>query len=280
MSAQFEFWRSQNTAPYHFPMAESVWRESMFSDIDGEGRPLFSRLETQVTRRAGSITGLIQYGRTAFGFDRAGNLSDQISCSVIRTLCFDPAYPEDGQQLLRTAMANLGDRERIYAFFHYFGMSACARHGKLHESAAHVESLLLGNGFVIEHENAYYARTLTLADTAPGTIGLRWAPLSPGGCQEFTASVGDTDIGCGQVHFLPQGDIAYLRWIYISEPRQHQGLGTAILRQLFAQLYQMGIRRFDTDTALSNTAARGCYEKTGFSYKGVTRSYYTNDHEN
>ena len=47
------------------------------------------------------------------------------------------------------------------------------------------------------------------------------------------------------------------------------------MKQLFAELYQMGIRRFDTDTALSNTAAQGYYEKTGFTNAGITRSYYT-----
>jgi ribosomal protein S18 acetylase RimI-like enzyme len=48
------------------------------------------------------------------------------------------------------------------------------------------------------------------------------------------------------------------------------------MKQLFKQLYDMGIRQFDTDTALSNTAAQGYYEKTGFTNAGITRSYYTN----
>ena len=275
MSEEFAFWRRQNTAPFSFPMEESVWRDSMFSDVDGDGRPLFSRLETSVSRRNGDITGLIQYGKTAFGFDASGEISKQVSYSVIRTLCFDPAFPEDGETLLRSAMADLDSRERIYAFFHYFGMSVCARHGKLHESASHVEKLLLDNGFVIEHENVYYARALTSLDTAPNSLRLIWGPLTPGGCRSFTAFAGQAEIGWGQVHFLPQGDIAYLRWLCIDEKRQHQGFGSGVLQQLFGQLYRMGIRRFDTDTALSNTAAQSCYEKNGFSFEGITRSYHT-----
>lgn len=275
MSEEYAFWHAQNTAPFPFPTEESLWQDSMFADVDGEGRPLFSQLETNISRRAGTVTGLIQYGRTAFGFDPAGEISDQISYSIVRTLCFDPKFPEDGEKLLRGAMADLGNQQRIYAFFHYFGMSACARHGKLHESAPHVENLLLDNGFVVEHENVYYARSLTPADAVPGSLSLRWDSLSPGGCRDFAACDGQREIGWGQVHFLPQGDIAYLRWLCIDEKHQHQGFGSAVLRQLFGRLYQMGIRRFDTDTALSNTAAQSCYEKNGFSYEGITRSYYT-----
>ena len=153
-------------------------------------------------------------------------------------------------------------------------MSACARHGKLHESSPHVEKLLLDNSFLVEHENVYYARTLTEQDAAPNRVSLNWKALSEGNCREFAASQNGTEVGWGQVHFLPQKDIAYLRWIYVDEKHQHQGLGTAIMGQLFAELYQMGIRRFDTDTALSNTVAQQYYEKTGFTNEGITRSYY------
>lgn len=73
---------------------------------------------------------------------------------------------------------------------------------------------------------------------------------------------------------FPQGDIAYLRWIYIDGSCQHRGYGSRVMRALLAQLYAMGIRRFDTDTALDNLAAQGCYEKTGFRREGITRSYY------
>lgn len=77
------------------------------------------------------------------------------------------------------------------------------------------------------------------------------------------------------MHFLPQGDIAYLRWIYIDEKKQHQGFGTAVMQSMFSDLFQMGIRRFDTDTALSNRIAQQYYEKNGFTNDGITRSYYT-----
>lgn len=40
-------------------------------------------------------------------------------------------------------------------------------------------------------------------------------------------------------------------------------------------LFAKGIRRFDTDTALSNLAAQHYYEKKHFTREGITRSYFT-----
>ena len=249
-------------------MDEQTWQNSMYSDTDSDGRPLFAELHTEAVEN-----GLIQYGRTAFGFDDAGEISECIHYPVIRILCFED--PLVGKTLLDCAMNRFNTTERVYAYFHYFGMSACGRHGKLHQKDAHVEKLLLENGFSVEHENVYYSRTLTDADAGGSSILLNWKPLSAGSCCEFAAVANGQEIGWGQVHFLPQGDIAYLRWIYIDGSRQHQGYGTAVMRALFADLYARGIRRFDTDTAPNNIAAQHYYEKTGFTNEGITRSYYT-----
>ena len=264
----FELWRSAHRAPYHFPMTEATWQASMYADVDSDGRSLFDRLHTKIEEN-----GMIQYGTTAFGFDENGELSDAVHHNVIRDIAFSQDKPEIGQQLLTAALQDLDDGSRMYAFFHYFGMSACARHGKLHESSAHIHRLLLRNGFSVEHENVYYSRHLTQADTGSDAL-INWKPLNAGACREFAAIADGREIGWGQVHFLPQGDIAYLRWIYIDGSCQHRGYGSRVMRALLAQLYAMGIRRFDTDTALDNLAAQGCYEKTGFRREGITRSYY------
>lgn len=276
----FDFWRAHHNAPYHFPMNEDTWLQSMDEDIDSDGRQLFDWLTTHYSRTApsksGEINGMIVYGETAFGFDASGEISDSVHHKVIRDLTFPAEAPEIGQELLSHALLELDGEERIHAFFHYFGMSACARHGKLHESNAHIHALLLQNGFIVEHENVYYARNLTREDTAlQREISLRWQKESPGRCREFAALLGDREVGWGQIHFLPQGDIAYLRWIYIDEKLQHQGIGTKTMYALFSELFSMGIRRFDTDTALNNIPAQHYYEKCGFSNKGITRSYYT-----
>lgn len=266
----FDLWRAFAKAPYHFCVEEADWNSSMYHDVDSDGRILFSQLFTETAPH-----GLIQYGRTAFGFDAQGDISDTVQHNVIRLLSFDPAHPKEGEALLQKALDYFGGEARIHAFFHYFGMSVCARHGKLHQLDAHVEKLLLDNSFLVEHENVYYARTLTGSECCKKPVTLLWKERSAGDCREFAAIFEDREIGWGQVHFLPQGDIAYLRWIYIDRQRQHQGFGTAIMHALFHELYEMGIRRFDTDTALSNTAAQGYYEKTGFANCGITRSYYT-----
>jgi len=39
-------------------------------------------------------------------------------------------------------------------------------------------------------------------------------------------------------------------------------------------LYEKGITRFDTDTAINNTVAQHYYEKNGFTREGVSRNYY------
>ena len=39
-------------------------------------------------------------------------------------------------------------------------------------------------------------------------------------------------------------------------------------------LYDKGVTRFDTDTAISNTIAQHYYDKNGFIREGITRSYY------
>lgn len=235
-------------------MEEGIWQKSMNDDVDSDGRPLFTEIKTEAT-----------------GHAEDGNVSNHIRYPVIRDLSFTPEYMDEGESLLKKVLHYFKGEPRIYAFFHYFGMSASTRHGKLHEKERHVAQLLKNHGFVAEHENVYYSRQLTASDTADGQIRLDWKDRSAGNCREFAASMAGQEIGWGQVHFLPQGDIAYLRWIYMDEKRQHTGLGTAVMKQLFRELYRMGIRRFDTDTAQSNSAAQGYYEKNGFTNCGITK---------
>lgn len=274
----FDYWNGTHNAPYHFPMDQAQWYASMYEDVDSDGRKLFDQLFFRYNRPRGTpldhVDGLAVYGTTAFGFDDSGEISDKVHYKVIRDLSFDPALPEVGQHLLDHALEDLGEDGCIYAFFHYFGLSGYARHGKLHESQGHIHTLLLENGFSVEHENVYYSKELSGKDLEDGRIAIGWKELNGGNCREFAASSDGQEFGWGQVHFLPQGHIAYLRWIYIDEKRQHQGLGTAVMATLCAQLRKMGITRFDTDTALQNTAAQGYYEKTGFTNRGITRSYY------
>lgn len=266
----FELWKKLHQGPQHLPMEKDVWAQSMYEDVDSDGRKLFAQLHTDHTAHA-----MVQYGHSAFGFDENGEISNQIHYPIIRDLAFEPEFRAEGEKMLQKALQHFTGEGRIYAFFHYFGMSSCGRHGKLHESDRHISSLLESNGFIVEHENVYYTRHLTESDVGDGRIELLWKERSAGNCREFAASLEGQEICWGQVHFLPQVDAAYLRWIFLDSSRQHTGFGTAVMQQLFKELYARGIRRFDTDTALDNAAAQGYYEKTGFTNAGITRSYYT-----
>ena len=46
------------------------------------------------------------------------------------------------------------------------------------------------------------------------------------------------------------------------------------MKALKSYLFEKGINRFDTDTALSNNVAQHFYEKNNFIKEGITKSYY------
>lgn len=79
---------------------------------------------------------------------------------------------------------------------------------------------------------------------------------------------------CGEIHYLEQPGIAYLRWIYVEEGLQGKGIGTKCMCSLKKYLYDKGIRKLDTDTALTNTGAQHFYEKNKFTRRGISRSFY------
>ena len=63
---------------------------------------------------------------------------------------------------------------------------------------------------------------------------------------------------------------------YVNENITGKGIGTKCMNALKQWLYQKGIKRLDTDTAISNLTAQHYYEKNGFTREGITRSYYSN----
>lgn len=135
--------------PYHYEVNFDTWEKSYLYDIDGNGRILFSDLTTLGAYLEGKLIGFIQYGKTAIGFDNHGEISDTVSYPVIRNFYFSEAQRGAGTMLLNEAVKALSDTsDRIYGFFHYFGMSCYARHGKLFERFAAVHDLLIQNGFV------------------------------------------------------------------------------------------------------------------------------------
>lgn len=262
--------------PYFFSVDFDSWKQSFIADIDGEGRVLFKDLKVIGVYDSGELIGFVQYGKTAFGFNDNGEISSDISYPVIRSLYFKKDKTDAGLQLLKIALQDLGNDEKIYAFFHYFGMTCLARHGKLYEKHAHIENLLAENGFVIEHENVYYSSVLNGTD--PKEIEIKPNDLSIGSQQYIEFSMDGAQVGGCEVHYLDDNK-AYLRWIYVNGDITGKGIGTKCMSSLKMYLYQKGIRKFDTDTALNNIVAQHYYEKNNFTRQGLTKSYYLNNSE-
>ena len=258
--------------PYYFPVTFEHWKDSLFDDCDDDGKPLFSQLKTFVVRRNGRINGFIQFGVTNFTFDHEGKNYDQFY-GVIRNLHYDQDA-ETAYMLLDRATEYF-DRmgiEKRYAFFHFFGMRCYAGQGKLHASSFYMEDLLNRYGFIKEHENVYYSKSLI--NVSPCTSSE--IAFSYGNDAHSVSFIRDREkIGGCELFFVPDLKICYLQLIYIEDKYSHQGLGTKCMNKLFDALRRKGILQLDTDTADDNTNAQGYYLKTGFEDKGRMRSYHT-----
>lgn len=266
-------YHSKIAVPYHYPVDFDVWEKSFLHDIDGEGRTLFKELTVKRAYQQNHLVGFIQYGRTTFGFGDKGRISYSVSYPVIRAFYFNRNKPEAGRLLLSSALEHFqSETDMIYAFFHYFGMSCYARHGKLFESCPHISDLLFQNGFQVEHENVFYASGLE--DVNHEDVAIRWYEMSAGRQQYGEFLIDSNPIGECEIHCLEQPGIAYLRWIYVKEELQGKGMGTKCMCSLKNALYEKGVRRLDTDTALTNTGAQRFYEKNGFVREGISRSFY------
>jgi len=258
--------------PYFLDVDFENWKKSFERDVDGSGIELFKKLTVKAIYDEDIFLGFVQYGKTAFGFDNKGEISDEISYPVIRNLYFIEDRADAGELLLSEAIKNLGTDERVYAFFHYFGMTCFARHGKLFESYTHIDSLLKEYGFEVEHENVYYSSVLSSGGCSDVTITP--SELTKGNQQYIDFKIDGNLVGGCEVHYL-NDTIAYLRWIYVNGDIAGKGIGTKCMDALKSFLFEKGIERFDTDTALGNKVAQHYYEKNDFIREGVTRSYFT-----
>lgn len=266
----YDFQLSFNT-PYFFDVDFEEWKKSFECDIDGDGRELFTEFVVKAVYDEDALVGFVQYGKTAFGFAENSEISSEISYPVIRNLYFKEGRADAGELLLKDAMENLSTEERVYAFFHYFGMTCFARHGKLFENHAHIDALLKENGFQVEHENVYYSSALSESKNTDVTITAN--NLTKGNQQYIDFKIDGNQVGGCEVHYL-SSTTAYLRWIYVNGDIVGKGIGTKCMDALKSFLYEKGISRFDTDTALNNAVAQHYYEKNGFTNEGLTRSYY------
>lgn len=105
-------------------------------------------------------------------------------------------------------------------------------------------------------------------------VELNWKGKTQGDQQYCDFILDKSIVGGCELHFLEQGNTAYLRWIFVNEDMCGKGIGSKCMDALKTYLFSQGITRFDNDTALTNVAAQHFYEKNGFENEGITRSYY------
>lgn len=267
------FISSRKNVPYYYPVNFKHWHISMFNDCDFDSKPLFSDLETFLLINNDIIEGFIQFGLTSFVFGMNGEKDYSKHYGVIRNIY----YAENSQNayLLFNKAKEYFDHlgiEKRYAYFHYFGMSCYARQGKLHASEFYIENLLKKYGYVKEHENVYYSKSLQqISSPAISEIAFLYANNG----QSISFMKENKKIGGCELNFVPHSDICFLKWIYIDDKYSHQGLGTKCMYKLFIELQEKGISKIDTDTADSNVNAQRYYMKMGFADMGRMRSYYT-----
>lgn len=257
--------------PYFFELDYEAWKKSFEEDIDGEGRILFKELFIKAAYDDDKLIGFIQYGKSAFGFDEQGEISSDVSYNIIRNLYFDSDRVDAGEKLLKDALDVFGVEDKVYAFFHYFGMSCFARHGKLFEKHVHIEELLKSNGFDIEHENVYYSCILKGDETSD--VEIKNQEQTKGNQQYMDFVLSGNQVGGCEIHIVDEKTV-YLRWIYVNQDITGKGIGRKCMNALKQWLWKKGITRLDTDTAMSNLVAQHYYEKNNYVREGVTRSYY------
>ena len=256
--------------PFYFPTDFHTWRESLLRDTDYSGEPLFKETKTFLLLEGEAIAGFMQLAMTDFVFAPDGTKSKESGYGLIRNLYFLPDCQKG--HLLMACAADYFKYHGVakpYAFFHYFGMSCYARQGKLHETAYHVEKLLMEYGYAKEHENVYFNRLLTDDFDDDREIVFEYG----GDDASISFRREGRVLGGCKLYFVPNSSICFLRWIWINPELTHQGYGTRCMKKLFFVLKQKGISRLDTDTADSNLGAQGYYRKTGFADMGRMRSY-------
>ena len=126
-------------------------------------------------------------------------------------------------------------------------------------------------GFEVEHENVYYSFNLKNVENSEVTVNAN--NLTKGNQQYIDFRIDGNQIGGCEVHYLDNSTV-FLRWIYVNSDITGKGIGTKCMTALKQYLYNKGIKRFDTDTAINNTVAQHYYEKNNFIREGITRSYY------
>jgi ribosomal protein S18 acetylase RimI-like enzyme len=257
--------------PFYFPVSYDLWHKCMFNDITEEGLPLFNELETYLYYENDTLKGFIQFGLSSFIFSENGK-DFKNRYAIIRNIHYSK-NSKNPNQIIEIALNYFNDKNirEIHAFFHYFGMSCYARHGKLHDSAFYIEDLLYRHSFKKEHENVYFSKDLG-KEKYYSDPEIGYEIHDNGDKTKIDFFVNNERIGYCELAYL-YGNISYLYYIEIQKEYRHKGWGTKCVNIIFHILNERQIIKLDLDTIDTNTIAQRFYGKIGFINKGITRSY-------
>ncbi|NJJ42454.1 GNAT family N-acetyltransferase [Paenibacillus apii] len=283
LDSLFTYWKQiGREIPYFLNVSKSKWMKCMINDqLDGEDK--FSSTEVYLAIDNGSVVGFIQYGIPNFCWNDKGEKYYNPNVLIIRHFFFDENIIEAGEQLLRIALMSSSEYEKVHAFFHIFGVSCNAHHGKLHSKFTHIENLLLSNRFLIDCENIYYVldmSSLKLEENLNDELDVKITSIN--GKYYYEAFKAREPIGTAQVTFFDtltddeSKDGAYLFWIGVDDKFKGLGLGTKFITKICQHLNNNNIRYLHTDTMLSNITAQRFYIRNNFIDKGITRDYKQN----
>jgi ribosomal protein S18 acetylase RimI-like enzyme len=276
----FSYWKILGEKiPYFFSVSPGKWRECLLEDKLGNEK-LFLYQEIFVAKEKDQILGFIQFGQPAFTWDKDGQIIHNPHMGVIRHFYFDEGRLDVVNLIFASSNSYMKQFPSQHAFFHIFGMSCNAHHGKLHQSLAHVHNFLLEKGYQIEHENVFY--TLELNGGVPlaqDRLRLVSRPTIDSGNQLIEICLQKDPIGTIKIDSLEEvtggstKDIVYMSLIEINKPFRRQGWGTRAMQLLTANLRDKNYHQIHLDTASTNYAAQQFYERFGFQNRGITRSY-------
>lgn len=85
---------------------------------------------------------------------------------------------------------------------------------------------------------------------------------------------------CGFAVFSAVLDEGCLNSIAVCEGFRRQHIGEGLISEMFEILRKQGVKTVSLEVRESNAAARGLYEKAGFSCQGVRKNFYREPREN
>lgn len=85
---------------------------------------------------------------------------------------------------------------------------------------------------------------------------------------------------CGFTVFSAVLDEGCLNSIAVGERFRRQHIGEGLISEMMEILRSRGVKTVSLEVRESNAAARGLYEKSGFSFRGVRKNFYREPREN